>query len=107
MNKFMTIGRMTAKPEKVESKKDMCIAKFDLAVARKFDDKKTDFFNCVAFGKTAELILEHFEKGDPITLEGRIEFNEYTTKDREKRNSTQLVVDSFEFLPINKGKAKE
>jgi len=48
------------------------IAKFSVAVARMKKDDPSDFFNCTAFGKTAETIAERLHKGSPILITGHL-----------------------------------
>lgn len=93
MNNLTLIGRLTRDPEMKSgpSGKEYCM--FSLAVNRAFEKDKADFFNCIAFGKTAEVITQYCKKGKEIGLIGSIEF---TTKDDKvyhsvKVNSIQLL----------------
>ncbi|WFS86159.1 single-stranded DNA-binding protein [Clostridium phage vB_CpeS-17DYC] len=46
------------------------IARFTLAVNRKFKRDEADFINCIAFGKTADIINQYFSKGSQIAISG-------------------------------------
>lgn len=74
-------------------------AKFTVAVDRrgKGDGDKTDFFDCVAFKNSAELIAKYFQKGRPIRLTGSMECDPYTAKDGTKRYPWALKVDGWGF----------
>lgn len=68
---------------------------------RKDEERKTDYFDCVAFSGTAEFIHKYFDKGDGILVNGRMESNQWTDKDGNKRLSWALSVDDVEF-PLGK-----
>ena len=69
MNKIFLIGRLTNDPE-LRANTENKITKFTLAVNRLKEG--TDFINCVAWNKQAELISKYFKKGSQMALEGRI-----------------------------------
>lgn len=54
------------------------------------------YFNCVAFGKTAE-ILSHMQVGDPILVTEATLSNSSYEKDGVKRYSTDIIVSRFEY----------
>ena len=102
MNKVILLGNLTRDPEirYSQGEKQMAIARFSLAVNRRFaNDGETnaDFFNCTAFGKTAEFVEKYFRQGSRMSLVGRIENNNYTNKNGEKVYSVQIMVEEVEF----------
>jgi len=77
-----------------------------MAVRRDFKDKETgnyesDFFNCIAFGKTGELISEFVKKGALFPIWGKVQNRNYTNKDGVKVYITEIIVDGFDFPPKN------
>lgn len=79
------------------------IAKNVLAVRRDFKDKKTgeyetDWIPLTAFGKTAEIMNQHLGKGSKIEVVGKLQTNNYTDKEGNKRTSYDVIVNSFGFL---------
>ena len=76
----------------------LAIAKFGLGVSRMKKDDPSDFFNVVAFSKTAELIADSLHKGSPILITGHMQMNKYTDKEGNKRTSADVIVDRFEFV---------
>lgn len=58
--------------------------------------------DCVAWGKTGELIGQHLKKGDPIFVNGRLK-TESWEKDGQKRSKLVLVVETFQFVGGNRG----
>lgn len=102
MNKTLLIGRTTKDPDirYTQSEQPMTIARFNLAVARRFKkdgEQSADFISCVAFGKTAEFIEKYVFKGTKIAVEGRIQTGSYTNNDGNKVYTTDVVVEQVEF----------
>lgn len=101
MNCINIIGRLTKDPELKFGQSGTAFARFTVAVARKMDKDKTDFFNCVAFKKTAEVISEYFKKGNQIGITGNVQINEYEVNG-EKKKSVDVFVESITFLDKKK-----
>lgn len=101
MNKVILTGRFTRDPEIKCTNDGISIARFSIAVNRRFvkegSDQKADFLNCIAFGKTAEFVEKYFFKGMKADLSGRIQTGSYTSKDNVKVYTTDIVVEEIEF----------
>jgi single-strand DNA-binding protein len=65
LNKVALIGAVGQEPEVRYSAQGMAIASFSLATSEKRKDKDevTQWHNCVAFGKLAEIIQQYVTKG--------------------------------------------
>ena len=96
MNKVVLLGRLT-KDIEIRQAGTTDVARFTLAVNRPFKKDETDFLNCVAFGKTAETLEKYVKKGQQLAINGRIQVSNYE-KDGEKRYSTDIVVEGFDFI---------
>ena len=60
-------------------------------------EKKTDWHRCIAWGKTAELIKQYFDKGKQIIIsDGKLTYNKYE-KDGKSIEQAQVTVNAFEF----------
>lgn len=100
MNSVQLIGRLTRDPEIRYTDGGSSIARFGLAVDRRFKQENgadADFINIVSFGKTAEFIEKYFHKGMKIALNGRIQTGNYTDKDGKKVYTTDIVAENVEF----------
>ena len=100
MNSVQLIGRLTRDPEVRYTDGGGSIARFSLAVDRRFKQENgadVDFINIVSFGKTAEFIEKYFHKGMKIALNGRIQTGSYTDKDGKKVYTTDIVAENVEF----------
>ena len=106
MNKIVITGRATADLELKQLNSGSSVVEFSVAVKRAFKNANgeydSDFFNCVAFGKTAEIISRYVKKGDMIGIDGRLQTRSYTNKEGRKINVTEIIVENFEFLQPKK-----
>src|SRR5574344_1436504 len=99
MNKVVLIGRLTKDPElRFAAGSGTAVSRFTVAVKRQFKKDESDFINCVAFGKTAETISQYVTKGRQIALVGHIQTGSYDAQDGTKRYTTDVAVESFEFI---------
>ena len=101
MNVTALVGRFTKDPEVKYTDGGTSIARFTLAVDRRFkkeDGPQADFISCVAIGKTAEFIEKYFWKGQKMGLTGRIQTGSYTDKDNVKRYTTDVIAETVEFV---------
>ena len=107
MNIIALSGRLTKDPELKSGQSGKVYARFTLAVDRPMQKGEADFINCVAFGKTAELIGEYLRKGRKVGVIGRLQMGRYEVNG-EKRTSYDVIVETLEFLESkNTAKAEE
>lgn len=109
MNNIVIHGRLARNPELGEyntQKGDVgSKCRFTVAVNRRFGDE-ADFFNCVVFGKLADVIDKFFSKGSEIIVSGEMQCNPYEGKDGTKRYPWTLVVNQFDFCGSKKDGTK-
>lgn len=100
MNKIILMGRLTRDPEVRCTQKDNTpVARYSLAVDKKFkrgDGITADFFNMVAFGKSAEFTEKYLCKGTKMLITGRVQTGTYE-KDGVKIPFFEVVVEEQEF----------
>ena len=101
MNKIVLAGRMVRDPELRTTNMGTEVCNFTIAVDRRFTakgaEKQADFINCTAWQKTAAFVDKYFQKGDGITIEGRLESRKYVDKDGNNRVAWDVVCDNVEF----------
>jgi single-strand DNA-binding protein len=68
-NTIVIIGRLTKDPESKDTSGGM-IAKFSVACDNEDRDKTTTYFNCTAFGKSAEFVTKYLTKGRLVAVTG-------------------------------------
>lgn len=113
-NCVFILGRLTRDPEvRYTANTQMANARFVVAVNRKLSKEKrqeaenngyptADFISCVAWGKTAENIANYFKKGNRIAITGHIQTGSYENQQGQRVYTTDVVVDSFDFVESNK-----
>jgi single-strand DNA-binding protein len=105
-NKVILAGNLTRDPELRYTPGGMAIAKFGLAINRKWKDSQSGemkedvtFVDIDAFGKQAETIGQYLKKGRPILIEGRLKLDQWDDKQtQQKRSRLGVVLESFNFL---------
>ena len=104
LNKVFLIGNLTRDPELRHTASGTAVTSFGIAVNRKRKDQSGEvkeevcFVDINMFGRRAEVINEYFSKGNPIFIEGRLQFQQWETKDGQKRNTLRVVAENFQFL---------
>jgi single-strand DNA-binding protein len=112
-NKVILAGNLTRDPELRYTPGGLAIAKFGLAVNRRWKDaqsgemkEEVTFVDIDAFGKQAETIGQYLKKGRPILVEGRLKLDQWEDKQtQQKRSRLGVVLESFAFL--DSGGARE
>lgn len=100
LNKIFLMGRMTRNPELRHTQNGTAVASFSLAVERqKSQDgsKQTDFIDCTAWRNTAEFAAKYFTKGRMAVVVGRLQIQDWTDKEGNKRRSAEVLVDDLYF----------
>ena len=101
MNEIILSGRLVKDPEVRYTQTQKVVTLFSLAVSREVKNEQgnydADFFNCVAWGKTAELMGNTLKKGARILLSGRVQIRNYESNG-ERKYITEVIVNKFEYL---------
>lgn len=98
VNKTILQGRFTRTPELRQTATGTSVASFSVAWSEKYNDNEnTVFMPCVAWGKTAESVCRHFDKGQEALVEGRLSQRKYTTKEGVEREIIELIADRVHF----------
>lgn len=101
MNVVVLVGRLTRDPELRTTQTGYTYCNFNIAVDRrvKAENQPTaDFINCIAWGRTAELINQYLNKGRQIAVSGHIQTRSWQAQDGTMRYGTDVVVDNFDFI---------
>ncbi len=102
MNNLTILGNIGSKEELKATASGSSYINFSVAVPKRMDREKTNWFRCVAFGKTAENINKFFNKGQRIAIVGEMDFDTYTNKDGQTVNTSKVLVNSFSFCESTK-----
>lgn len=82
MDKIIFTGNLGADPEQKTSKagKDYCNLRVAVTHYDNNGEKKTEWRQCVVFGKTADFCMKYLRKGASVTIEGYPTPRAYTPK---------------------------
>ena len=97
MNNVSLIGRTTDDIELRTTTNNKSVVNFTLAVPRKFKKDETDFIECEAWGKTAELLSTYIHKGQQVGLFGNLQFVKWE-KDGRKYSKLIVSVQDLTFI---------
>ena len=104
INSVRLMGHVGATPSVKSFDNGNKVAKLILATNERQKNAKgetiaiTHWHNLVFWGKQAELIEKYIGKGERIAIEGTLANRFYETKTGEKRQITEVRVDTFEFV---------
>lgn len=104
LNKVILIGRVGKDPETRFLSNGDSVSSFSIATSEKWNDKsgetqeRTEWHNCVAFRKLADVIAQWVKKGALLCVEGKIRTEKWTDKDGADRHSTKIYVDQMQML---------
>lgn len=101
MNKVIMMGRIVNDTELKTTPNGVTTCSFRMAVDRRYqkkgEDRKSDFFNVVAWRATAEFICRFFGKGRMILIEGEMQTRQYTDKNGNPATWYEIMVDNAYF----------
>ncbi len=97
-------GRVVADIELKQSKSGKSVCTARVAVGRQYSgasaqdgSPEADFFDVVAWGKTAEFLSRNFSRGQMVLVSGRLSTREWTDRDNKKRVTVEIIADSVNF----------
>lgn len=99
MNMVCIIGRLTADTELKTTNTGKSVVSFSVAVNK--DKEHADFFDVVAWNKTAELVNRYFHKGDMIAIEGRLSSRVWEDRNGNKRTAVEIIASHVSFCGGN------
>lgn len=101
LNVVALMGRLVADPQLRQTTTGKNVASFRIAVDRGRKDangqNQADFFDIVAWDKSAEFICRYFQKGSMIAVEGRLQSRNYQDKNGSNRTAIEVVACNVSF----------
>lgn len=104
INKVFLAGHLTRDPELRSTAEGNPVLSFGIAVNERIRDKQTgewrdrgNFFDCTMFGARAESLSRFLSKGNKVSIEGRLRWNQWE-RDGEKRTKVEIVVSEIELM---------
>ncbi|MDD2449396.1 MAG: single-stranded DNA-binding protein [Sulfurimonas sp.] len=102
-NKVILVGNLTRDIELRYSQGGMGIAKTAIATSRKFTangEKKEEvcFVDITFFARSAEIANQYLRKGSKILVEGRLNFEQWSDQNGQKRSKHSVIVETMQML---------
>lgn len=104
LNKALIIGNLTRDPEVRTTPAGQTVASFSVATSRRWTDKEgqqkevTEFHNCVAWRKLAEIVGQYLKKGSKVYIEGYLQTRSWEDQQGVKKYRTEIVTDNLIML---------
>ncbi|MBA3388554.1 MAG: single-stranded DNA-binding protein [Rubrobacter sp.] len=103
-NRVVLAGNLTRDPELRFTQSGVPVANFGLAVNRvRSKNEEVDFFDGTCWRELGETVTNYKKKGDPILVEGRLQYRSWEANDGSKRNKVDVVADNVQFLGSSNG----
>ena|SRR5215210_4004420 len=98
-NRVVLAGNLTRDPELRFTNNGIPVCSFGLAVNRvRSKSEEVDFFDITAWRELGETIANYKKKGDPILVEGKLQYRTWEAQDGSKRSKVDVVADNVQFL---------
>ncbi len=104
INKVILVGTLGQDPDAKFTPNQVAVTNFSLATNETWKDKqgeqvdKVTWHNIVAFGRLGEICSEYLRKGSQVYVEGKLQVDDWTDKDGNKRKTTKIVANEMQML---------
>jgi len=98
------VGNLTRDIEIKYSQSGMAIAKTAIATSKKFKSNTGEqkeevcFVDITFFARSAEVANQYLHKGSKVLIEGRLQFDQWTDQNGQKRSKHGVNVDLMQML---------
>lgn len=104
VNKVILIGRLGKDPETRYMTNGDAVTNFSLATSERWKDKsgeqqeRTEWHNCTAYRRLAEIAGEYLKKGSQVYVEGKLSTRKWQDKEGKDRYTTEIIVNEMQML---------
>src|SRR5262245_8074108 len=109
VNKVILVGNLGRDPELRYTPGGQAVASFSVATNERWNDRegkaqeRTEWHRIVVWGKQAENCAQYLQKGRPVYIEGRLQTRDWEDKEGQKRQTTEIVAQTVQFLGGREG----
>ena len=109
VNRVILIGNLGRDPELRFTAGGQPVASFTVATNERWNDRdgkaqeRTEWHRIVVWGKQAETCANYLQKGRSVYIEGRLQTREWEDKEGQKRQTTEIVAQTVQFLGSREG----
>src|SRR5215213_3228440 len=99
INKVILVGNATRDAELRKTSTGKPVSNIRLATNRSIKgEEETQFHTIVCWDRLAETTAEYMKKGDPLYVEGRMQYRAYQDEEGKERGVAEIVADDVQFL---------
>lgn len=99
VNKVMLIGNATRDAELRQTKSKKAVAGLRLATNRQVGEtEETQFHTVICWDGLAETVSKYVKKGDPLYVEGRLQYRTFQDEAGNERGVAEIVAADVQFL---------
>ncbi len=99
INKVILVGNATRDAELRHTGTGKAVSSIRLATNRVVNgNEETQFHTVVCWDKLAETTAEYVKKGDPLYVEGRLQYRSYQDEEGQERGVVEIVASDVQFL---------
>jgi single-strand DNA-binding protein len=111
INRVTIIGRLTRDPEMKHTPAGTSVCSFAIANGKTFSQngekkEQVSYFDCVAWSKLADVIVEYCKKGHRVAIEGRLVQRRWQDDNGNSRSKVEIQVENMQFLQGKSGEAQ-
>ena len=99
VNKVILIGNATRDAELRRTKSGKSVASIRVATNRQVaGNETTQFHSIICWDTLAQTTSQYVKRGDPLYIEGRLEYRSFTDEEGNERGVTEIVARDVQFL---------
>src|ERR671916_531773 len=99
VNKVILVGNATRGAELRHTQSGKAVSSIRLATNRLVNgQEETQFHSVVCWDKLAETTAEYVRKGDPLYVEGRLQYRSFPDEEGKERGVAEIVASDVQFL---------
>ncbi len=110
INRVMISGNLTRDSESRQTQSGMNILSFGVAVNDRRKNPASgewedypNFVDCTMFGTRGEKLQSYLTKGTKVSIEGKLRYSSWESKDGSRRSKLEVIVDEIEFMSSRNG----
>lgn len=104
VNKVILIGNATRNAELRHTSTGKAVSNIRLATNRVVNGQEsTQFHTVICWDKLAEITSQYVKKGEPIYVEGRLEYRSFQDEEGKDRGTVEIVANNVQFLGRRQG----
>ena len=107
VNKVILIGNATRDAELRHTKSGKPVASIRVATNRQVaGNETTQFHSIICWDTLAQTTSQYVKKGDPLYVEGRLEYRTFADEEGKERGVTEIIASDIQFLSRKRGEAE-